>query len=84
MIKDTEYYAADISVPHILTDVRELDCDFLIFSGHKMLVPSGIGVLFGKLELLETMHPFLIGGDMNKAIYNGRYISADLSGRFYR
>ncbi len=70
------------SVPHILTDVRELDCDFLVFSGHKMLAPSGIGVLFGKLELLETMHPFLLGGDMNKAVYKGRYVPADLPGRF--
>jgi len=45
-------------------DVKELDCDFLAFSGHKMVGPTGIGVLYGRRELLEKMKPFLYGGDM--------------------
>ncbi|MBP5604486.1 MAG: aminotransferase class V-fold PLP-dependent enzyme, partial [Ruminiclostridium sp.] len=52
------------SVPHIPVDVRELGVDFLAFSGHKMLAPMGIGVLYGKEELLEKMPPFLSGGEM--------------------
>ena len=70
------------SVPHLPTDVRELDCDFLVFSGHKMLGPSGIGVLFGKLDLLEQMEPFLKGGDMNKEVHRGSYVPADLPTKF--
>ncbi len=50
------------SVPHRTTDVADLDCDFLAFSGHKMLAPSGIGVLYGKRELLEAMPPFSAAG----------------------
>ena len=49
------------SVPHLPTDVQDLDCDFLAFSGHKMLGPTGIGVLYGRRELLEAMPPFLGG-----------------------
>ena len=52
------------SVPHLPVDVTELDCDFICFSGHKMLAPMGIGVLYGKRMLLEEMPPFLCGGDM--------------------
>lgn len=52
------------SVPHIPVNVRELDVDFLAFSGHKMLAPMGIGVLYGREELLEKMPPFLYGGEM--------------------
>ena len=52
------------SVPHSKTDVQDLDVDFLAFSGHKMLAPMGIGVLYGKLDLLEKMPPFLSGGEM--------------------
>ncbi len=52
------------SVPHFPVDVQELDADFLCFSGHKMLGPTGIGVLYGKRELLEAMPPFMGGGDM--------------------
>ena len=52
------------SVPHMPVNVKELDCDFLVFSGHKMLAPTGIGVLYGKKEILEKMKPFLYGGDM--------------------
>jgi cysteine desulfurase/selenocysteine lyase len=52
------------SVPHLPTDVQEMGCDFLVFSGHKMLAPMGIGVLYGRRELLEEMVPFQYGGDM--------------------
>jgi cysteine desulfurase/selenocysteine lyase len=51
------------SVPHRRVDVRKLDADFLAFSGHKMMGPSGIGVLYGKFDELERMQPFLVGGD---------------------
>ncbi len=53
------------SVPHIKTDVQDLDVDFLVFSGHKMLGPTGIGVLYGKYHLLEMMEPLMSGGGMN-------------------
>lgn len=52
------------SVPHMPVDVADLDVDFLTFSGHKMLGPSGIGVLWGRRELLEAMPPFITGGSM--------------------
>jgi len=52
------------SVPHMPIDVQNLGCDFLCFSSHKMLGPNGIGVLYGKRELLEKMPPFLMGGGM--------------------
>lgn len=54
------------SVPHKKVDVRKLDIDFLAFSGHKMMGPSGIGVLYGKFELLKQLQPFLLGGDTVK------------------
>lgn len=53
------------AAPHIAIDVRDLDCDFLAFSGHKMLGPTGIGVLYGKQHLLDQMPPIEFGGDMN-------------------
>ena len=53
------------SVPHMKVDVQDLDCDFLAFSGHKMLGPTSIGVMYGKLELLKKMKPLLSGGGMN-------------------
>jgi cysteine desulfurase/selenocysteine lyase len=56
------------SVPHLPVDVRDLDADFLAFSGHKMLAPMGIGVLYGKRELLEHMDPFQGGGEMIKEV----------------
>lgn len=52
------------STPHMTVDVQKLDADFFVFSGHKMLGPMGIGVLYGKKQLLEIMPPFLLGGDM--------------------
>lgn len=56
------------SVPHLATDVRALDVDFLAFSSHKMLGPTGLGVLYAKEELLEAMPPFMGGGDMIKRV----------------
>lgn len=56
------------AVPHLPVDVTALDCDFYAFSGHKMLGPTGIGVLYGKRELLEEMPPFMAGGDMIKEV----------------
>ena len=56
------------SVPHMKVNVKELNCDFLVFSGHKMCAPTGIGVLYGRKELLETMQPFLYGGDMIREV----------------
>jgi cysteine desulfurase / selenocysteine lyase len=52
------------SVPHMSVDVQALDCDFLVFSGHKMAGPTGIGVLYGKRDLLDSMPPWMGGGDM--------------------
>ena len=56
------------SVPHMPVDVKQLDADFFAFSGHKMLGPTGIGVLYGKKELLEEMQPFLYGGEMIREV----------------
>ena len=53
------------SVPHIPLDVVAMDCDFLAFSAHKMCGPTGIGILYGKLELLDAMDPLYLGGDSN-------------------
>jgi len=53
------------SVPHLTTDVQDLDCDFLSFSGHKICGPTGIGVLYGKFALLSKTDPFMTGGGMN-------------------
>lgn len=54
-------------VPHLKTDVQDLDIDFLAFSGHKMLGPTGVGVLYGKKELLEELEPINLGGGMNES-----------------
>ena len=56
------------SVPHLHTDVSALDCDFLAFSGHKMLGPTGVGVLCGRTELLDQMEPFLAGGEIIRTV----------------
>jgi cysteine desulfurase/selenocysteine lyase len=56
------------SVPHMTVDVQDLNVDFLAFSGHKMLGPTGIGVLYGKREVLEKMPPFMGGGEMIKEV----------------
>ncbi len=57
------------SVPHMPVDVQDLDCDFLAFSGHKMCGPTGIGVLYGKRELLEKMEPYQGGGEMIREVH---------------
>jgi cysteine desulfurase/selenocysteine lyase len=56
------------AVPHLAVDVRALDCDFYAFSGHKIYGPTGIGVLFGRWELLEAMPPYQGGGDMIRSV----------------
>lgn len=63
------------SVPHMKVDVQELDCDFMAFSAHKMLGPTGVGVLYVKRDLLDKMPPFMGGGDMIKEVhkYETRY-----------
>jgi cysteine desulfurase/selenocysteine lyase len=60
------------AVPHLPVDLRRLDCDFLAFSAHKMLGPTGVGVLYGKPEILAAMDPFLTGGDMIREVYLDR------------
>ena len=70
------------SVPHMKVDVQDLDCDFLVFSGHKMLSPLGIGVLYGKKELLNKMQPFLFGGDMIEYVYEQETTFAELPAKF--
>ncbi|MEC9140767.1 MAG: cysteine desulfurase [Chloroflexota bacterium] len=56
------------SAPHMAVNVRELDCDFYAFSGHKLYGPTGIGILYGKREILESMRPYQGGGDMIKSV----------------
>lgn len=73
---------ASQSVPHIKIDVQELDADFLVFSGHKMLAPLGIGVLYGKQELLKKMSPFLFGGDMIEYVYEQDTTFAEVPTKF--
>jgi len=70
------------SAPHKEVDVRELDVDFLACSGHKMLGPSGIGVLYGKLKLLEGLNPFLVGGDTVKETTYSTHEMEDIPERF--
>lgn len=70
------------SVPHRATDVQALGVDFLAFSGHKMLGPTGIGVLYGRRELLEAMPPFLGGGSMIRDVYIDHFTPGDLPYRF--
>ena len=70
------------SVPHLPVDVRALDCDFLAFSAHKMLGPTGIGVLWGRRDLLEAMPPFLGGGSMIREVTLSGATWADLPQKF--
>ena len=70
------------SVPHIPTDVQDYDCDFLAFSGHKMLGPTGIGCLYAKKEILETMEPFMTGGEMVLEVTYEKASWADLPMKF--
>jgi cysteine desulfurase/selenocysteine lyase len=70
------------SVPHLPTNVVELGADFLAFSGHKMLGPTGIGVLWGRAELLDAMPAFLGGGSMINRVYLDRFTPAELPAKF--
>ncbi len=70
------------SVPHFPVDVQNLDVDFLAFSGHKMCGPTGIGILYGKMHLLEAMPPFLGGGDMIRAVHLGSFVPNDVPYKF--
>jgi cysteine desulfurase/selenocysteine lyase len=70
------------SVPHSPVDVQNLDCDLLAFSGHKMLGPTGIGVLYGKEKVLEEMEPMLGGGEMIREVHLGRATWNDVPWKF--
>jgi cysteine desulfurase/selenocysteine lyase len=70
------------SAPHGKATASDWDADWLVFSGHKMLGPTGIGVLYGKRELLESMPPFLGGGNMIKSVSKQGFVAADLPHRF--
>jgi cysteine desulfurase/selenocysteine lyase len=70
------------SVPHFAVDVQTLRVDFLAFSSHKMCGPTGIGVLWGRQELLEAMPPFMGGGDMIRRVYLREFKAADLPNKF--
>lgn len=70
------------SAPHMPIDVQKLDVDFVAFSGHKMLAPMGIGVLYGKQELLEKMPPFLTGGEMIETVSRYDAVYAELPHKF--
>ena len=70
------------AAPHMPVDVQELDCDFYAFSGHKMFAPTGSGIVYGKLELLDKMNPFQGGGDMIKTVTFEKTTYADPPNRF--
>ena len=69
---------ASQSIPHMKVDVQDLDCDFLVFAAHKMCGPTGLGILYGKKELLENVEPIILGGGMNESFddpYSVKYKS---------
>lgn len=70
------------AVPHMKVDVRDLDADFYVFSGHKMMASTGIGVLYGKKKLLEEMPPFLFGSDMIREVNIEKTTFSDVSEKF--
>lgn len=70
------------SVPHMKVDVQDLDCDFMAFSAHKMLGPTGVGILYAKREILEEMPPFIGGGDMIKEVHKQTTSFNDLPYKF--
>ena len=70
------------AVPHMPVDMQDLDCDFYVFSGHKLFGPTGIGILYGKAEYLEAMPPFLGGGEMIKSVTFEKTIYNDLPYKF--
>lgn len=70
------------AVPHMPVDVRKLDCDFYVFSGHKLFGPTGTGVLYGKAEILDAMPPYKGGGDMIKSVTFEKTLYNDLPYKF--
>ena len=70
------------AVPHMPVDMKDLDCEFYVFSGHKLFGPTGIGILYGKAEYLEAMPPFLGGGEMIKSVTFEKTIYNDLPYKF--
>ena len=70
------------SVPHMVVDVQSLDCDWLVASGHKMCGPTGAGFLYGKLDILSAMPPFLGGGEMIQDVYLDHSTYAELPHKF--
>jgi cysteine desulfurase/selenocysteine lyase len=70
------------AAPHMPVDVQDLDCDFYVFSGHKMFAPTGSGIVYGKMELLEKMNPFQGGGDMIKTVTFEKTTYADPPNKF--
>ncbi|MBR3280252.1 MAG: cysteine desulfurase [Clostridia bacterium] len=73
---------ASQAISHIKVDVQNLDADFVVFSGHKMYAPMGVGILYGKKNLLEKMNPFLMGGDMIEYVYEQDTTFAKLPSKF--
>ncbi len=63
------------SAPHMKINTKDLDCDFFVFSAHKMLGPTGVGILFGKKEILDSINPIFGGGDMIKEVYYDHFIA---------
>ena len=70
------------SVTHIPVDVKEIGCDFFVFSGHKLYGPSGVGVLYGREDLLEKMPPYMGGGDMISSVTFEKSTWANLPHKF--
>lgn len=87
-IKEAKKYKAKTlidgaqSVPHLKTNVQKIGCDFLVFSAHKMLGPTGVGILYGKEEILDQMPPFLYGGDMIHKVKQLKSTYAELPWKF--
>lgn len=70
------------SVPHFCVDVSDIDCDFLAFSGHKMCAPMGVGILYGKEQLLDQMPPWMGGGEMISAVWKDKATWNELPYKF--
>jgi len=73
---------AAASVAHLSTDVKKIGCDFLVFSGHKMYGPTGIGVVWGKKEILDSLPPFLGGGEMIEEVHKNSFTTNEVPHKF--
>ncbi|MDX2273435.1 MAG: SufS family cysteine desulfurase [Cyanobacteriota bacterium] len=88
IIAKAHHYGAKVlvdacqSIPHMAVNVQQMDCDWLVFSGHKMCGPTGIGCLYGKLDLLRSMPPFLGGGEMIADVFLDHATYADVPHKF--